>query len=397
MPKDRLVLFVMDGVGDLGITPLECAKKPNLDKLAKDGILGMFSPLGRGVVPGSGTSHLQLFGYPFEYYPGRGVLEALGAGVELKKGDVAFRINFATIKNNMIVDRRAGRISTDEAKLLEKILNMKIGNCQFIFKSTVEHRGALVLRGKNISSHIADTDPHSPGKVVEPQALDKRASSTAALLSTYLKKVNMALESHVINKKRKKEGLHQANFILLRGASSPRSVPNIKERFGINGCCVAGGALYKGVARYVGMNVLNVMGATGDKYTNLINKGKAVLRSLEDHHFVFLHTKATDSFSHDGDFEGKKKFIERIDRELVPYLIKSGANIIITGDHSTPVSFGRHTGHEVPILIYGNERIDDTTSFCEREAMKGGLGHIEGKDLMGMVLNLIGKGKIVGS
>jgi 2,3-bisphosphoglycerate-independent phosphoglycerate mutase len=186
--------------------------------------------------------------------------------------------------------------------------------------------------------------------------------------------------------------------VLLRGAGSFTTVPSFEERFGIRGACIAGGALYRGVAKFIGMDIFMVPGATGDKNTDLFAKGKAALKALETHDLVFVHVKACDSFGHDGDLRGKTKMIERIDKELMPLLLKSGACIVATGDHSTPCCRKEHSGHEVPILMYGpQERSDDVEKFDEVSCMAGGIGHITGKHVMPMMLNLMGKGKKFGS
>ncbi len=381
----------MDGLGDLKtpLTPLESAKKPNLDYLAQHGMTGLLRPLGPGVIPTSDKSHLVLFGYDLEKdYCGRGPFEALGADMKAKDGDIALRANFATIRDGVIVDRRAGRISSELAKKLSKEIPKKIGDVEIIFKSTVEHRGALILRGKNLSANITDVDPKGNLPILECKAKDSspRSKRTAEIVNKFIQIVNEKLSKSKWNKGRKLP----ANVILLRGAGEFKKVEPFKKKFGISAACVAGGALYKGVAKYVGMKVIEVKGATGDKNTNLKAKGQAVLKALEKYDFVFLHVKATDSFSHDGDFEGKKKFIEKIDRELVPLLIKSGAGLIITGDHSTPISKKDHSFEPVPLLVYGIGR-DGSKEFDECNCEKGKLWFVDGKDLMNISLRIVGK------
>jgi len=395
----KTVLLIMDGLGDLPTpkTALQMAKKPNMDKLAKEGATGLLNVIERGVIPGSDTSHLQLFGYdPSLYYFGRGPLEALGVGLKLKNGDVAFRANFATAKGKDVINRRAGRIDTASAKKFEPLLNMKIEDINVIFKSSVEHRGALVLRGKGLSPEVSDTDTHKRGPLKKciPLGKSKAAVKTARIINKFLLLSRKKLEKSPLNKKRKLP----ANVVLLRGAGSFREIPSIEWRYNIKAACVAGGALYKGVARYVGMDVPDIKEATGDKNTNFKAKGKAVLKLLKDHDFVFVHVKATDSFSHDGNLKGKASVIEKVDKELIPMLKKSGAYLIITGDHSTPCSRKAHSGHEVPILIYGkDERVDSVKKFDEISCMNGGLGHLLGRDIIHIVLNLIEKAEVYGS
>lgn len=412
------ILLVIDGLGDLPTprTPLQVAKKPNLDYLAKNGITGLLSTIARGVIPGSDVSHLQLFGYdPKKYYPGRGPLEALGVGLELREGDIAFRANFATIKNNEIIDRRAGRITTAEARMLERDVGMQLGDTKIIFKSSVEHRGALIFRGSGLSPKVSDTDSHHEGEMQTCKPLDgsEEAGKTADMVNAFTETVQRKLNLNPINKTRKLP----ANIVLLRSPGTYRKVPSLTDRFGIRGACVAGGALYKGAAKYVGMDILKVPGATGDAKTDLKAKGKAAVEAAKTHDldetdvsstslrtnrrsydFVFVHVKAVDSFGHDGNFKEKTRMLEKIDKELVSELRKSDAYLVITGDHSTPCIRKAHSGHEVPILIYGkNERKDSVKRFDEISCMQGGLGHLRGADVLPILLNLIQKGKMYGS
>ncbi len=407
----KAILFIIDGLGDLPTpkTPLQAAKKPNFDTLAKEGITGLVSTISNGVVPGSDVSHLQLFGYdPHTYYPGRGPLEALGVGFDLREGDIAFRANFATVMDDgkTILDRRAGRIDSAVGKALERYASMKLGNVDVFFKSTVEHRGIVVLRGPRLSAHITDTDPHGHGNEIlasipfsnVDENEEKNALRTAQIINDYTSRVFSLLNSAPLNKSREAKRQLKANIVLLRGAGTYKKVDSIRDRFELNAACVAGGALYKGIARYVGMHVIDVPGATGTMNTDLRAKGEAVVKALNDHDLVFLHVKACDSCGHDGDFKGKVKMLERIDKELLPILMKSGAYLIVTGDHSTPCIRKAHSGHEVPILLYGdNERVDTVKKFDEVSCMQGGLGHLKGSDVMPIILNLIEKSKMYGS
>ncbi|MGB9719713.1 MAG: 2,3-bisphosphoglycerate-independent phosphoglycerate mutase [Candidatus Anstonellales archaeon] len=397
-----MALFViLDGVGDIRAegkgTPLEEAKKPNLDRLVENGAVGLMSTLGRGLTPGSDTGHLAILGYDWKNeYPGRGPLEALGVGMELKEGDVAFRANFATIINGQIVDRRAGRIESEEAERIAKeVEKIKIDGVEILFKHSTEHRGAVVLRGEGLSAKITDTDPHkirALQKKCEPLEKTKEAKKTAESVNRWTKRVMEILSRNEINKKRKLP----ANALLLRGAGMHKKVESFEKRFGIKGACIAGGALYKGVARYIGMDVINVKGATGDRNTDLEAKRRAVQSALKKYDFVFLHIKATDSFSHDGNFEGKKQFIEKIDR-VMKFDFETDV-IVVTGDHTTPWSLKRHSGHEVPIVFSGETvRKDEVKKFDEYSAMRGGIGHIKGKDIVNMIKNYMGKNEIIGS
>lgn len=395
----KAILLIIDGLGDLPTpkTPLQLARKPNLDRLAKNGMTGLLAPVKRYVVPGSDTSHLEILGYdPAIFYHGRGPLEALGLGMDMRNGDIAFRANFATVKNGRVVDRRAGRIDTKTATAISKNLSMKIEDVQLEFRNSVEHRGALVLHGPGLSHNVCETDPHDIGPLHECHPLDssREAAKTARIINRFTELSSGILSAAPENAKRDKP----ANVLLLRGAGYYAPVPSFTERFGIEAACVAGGALYKGIARYLAMDVVIVPGATGDRNTNLKAKAQAAAKALGDYDVVFMHVKACDSAGHDGDAEGKRKMIERIDAEAVPILEKSGAYLVITGDHSTPCCRKGHSGHEVPILVYGkDERTDSVVKFDEISCAEGGLGHIRGKDIIYLLLNLIEKAQKYGS
>jgi len=398
----KCLFFILDGLGDrpsemLGnLTPLEYANTPNLDFLAKTGSCGSLFPLGPGVVPDSGTAHFEIFGYSLldDFYPGRGVIEALGVGVALKKGDLAFRVNFGTVENNKIIDRRAGRIK--DVSAFEKDLNFKIEGVQFIFKTGTEHRGALVLRGNNLSEKVSDSDPHkAESGILNIKALDKDADFTARILNDYLRKTSIILENHPFNLERKKQGLIPANYLLLRGPGFFKEVKSFGEKYNLKACCIAGGGLYKGIAKFLKMDLIEVDGATGGKDTNIENKILKAIESLNNYDFVWVHIKATDLYGHDGDFVGKTKIIEKIDKNLDK--VKDINCIkIITGDHSTPCELKDHSADPVPLLISGSclEK-DSVKEFGEKGCTNGGLGNINGRDLMSKILYLMTKSGII--
>ncbi|MFH1520881.1 MAG: 2,3-bisphosphoglycerate-independent phosphoglycerate mutase [Candidatus Micrarchaeota archaeon] len=393
----KVILLIIDGLGDLPTpkTPLQTAKIPNLHRLAKNGITGMLSPIDRFIIPGSDTAHLNILGYdPTVFYCGRGPFEALGLGIKLKEGDVAFRANFGTVEGGRVIDRRAGRVDSETATSLVKYLPTKIDGIEVIFKTSVEHRGVLVLRGSGLSSNVSATDPHILGPIEECQPTDEspEAKRTAAIINKFTKMSIAALSSAPENQNRAKK----ANAILLRGAGHYIPAPSFYERFNLLGACVAGGALYRGVASFMGMDVIMVTGDTGDKNTDLRAKATATAKAIQNYDFVFMHVKMCDSFGHDGDFEGKKKALEKID-QIIPILEKTGASIIVTGDHSTPVSLKAHSSHAVPILVYGGERYDTIRKFDEISCASGGLGQIKGHDMINLILSITGKAQKYGS
>ena len=403
--KNKAILLICDGLGDRpsvgGRTPLQAADTSNIDKISEEGINGLMDVISPGIVPGSDTAHLSLFGYdPHKYYPGRGVFEALGADMELHKGEVAFRANFATVDEKMrVVDRRAGRNGSKE---LASVLNgLEIDGIKIALKNTTEHRCALVMKGEKISKYVSDVDTHEAGSIVQeckPLKEGEAALRTAAIVNKFVRMSHELLNEHPVNEARRQNGELPANIILLRGAGSYEVVTPIKERFGFSTACVAGASLYKGVAKYLGMDIIPVEGATGKADTNLNNKAEATLQSLEDHEFVFVHVKDTDNKGHDGNFEGKRNMISRIDKELVARLKDVDAYIVITGDHSTPVPLKRHSSDPVPIVIKGEGiRKDNVKKFDEISAASGGLNRMRGLDLMLTIADFMGYYKMYGT
>ncbi len=409
----KVLLIVVDGISDRGPkTPLSSAKKPNMDKLAEMGINGIMDPIAPGIRPGSDTGHLSLLGYdPYKYYTGRGPIEAAGAGIEVKPGDIAFRVNFGTVEgegsvfDKVVVDRRAGRISdTDElVKAVNENIDLSKFGVEFIFRRGSGHRGALVLRGEGLSDKITDTDPHKVGEKVwrcRPLSDDENAKRTAEIVNYFMEKAHEILDKHPLNEERAKKGLPKANVLLLRGVGVVPHIPSFEQRYGMKLAVVTGTTLIKGIGRILKGDVIEVEGATGNRYTNIKGKVEAALKALETHDFVLLHFKATDELGHDGDFEGKKEFIEKLDRHFEPLLNLDFSKVclILTADHSTPVTAKEHTGDPVPItIVYKDVRVDDVKSFSEFEAYKGGLCRIRGLDLMNIVMDLIDKAKKFGA
>ncbi|HHF98954.1 MAG TPA: 2,3-bisphosphoglycerate-independent phosphoglycerate mutase [Candidatus Aerophobetes bacterium] len=405
---ERKVFFVVaDGMGDRAVkngkTPLQLARKKFLDELAAEGSTGIMSTIGPGIVPGSDTAHLALFGYdPSLYYKGRGPFEALGVGLELREGDVAFRCNFATVDENFqVIDRRAGRLKDEGAVLAKSLQGIKIDGVEVIFASSTEHRGVLILRGEGLSPAVSDTDPHSPQRIppLESKPLDTtpEAKKTASIVNKFVRKSWEILRLHPLNKEREKEGRLPANILLTRGAGIYQKVKSLGEKYGITSCCIAGSALYKGVARYVGMDVLSVEGATGRIDTDIEAKANAAKKALEKYDFIFIHVKGADNASHDGDLEKKLLMIGKIDR-LAGMLKDEDALLVITADHSTPISVKRHSADPVPVLIYGKGvRKDKVTSFDEVSVAYGCLGYLTGIGLHNTVMDFMGCAHMVGS
>ncbi|GGM73691.1 phosphoglycerate mutase [Thermogymnomonas acidicola] len=385
-----VILIVFDGLGDrpnpaLGNrTALQAAYRPNLNRMARLGITGLLDTVSPGVVAGSDTSHLSLLGYdPRRYYTGRGPFEAMGLGIEVRPGDIAFRANFATREGGTITDRRAGRISSGTEELSE-VLNREIDGVEFIFRPGVEHRGALVMRGEGLSDALSDSDPHDVGKPPrEVVALDKGAERTASVLNRYLKEAREALERHPVNVRRRSEGKGPANELLVRGAGRVPDLPPFRQVHGFSGACIAGIPMITGICALLGMEVIKVEGATGSLYTNVDGKIAAAVEASRRHRFVIVNIKGTDVAGHDRNPVEKKGVIERADRAMGRILeVADRAVIAVTGDHSTPCSTGEHSGDPVPLLVFSPDgRRDSVMSFDEVSVARGAL-RLRGTELI---------------
>lgn len=378
--KSKIILLVMDGLGGApmqtgGLTELETAKTPNMDRLAKEGTLGQTIPIRPGITPGSGPAHLALFGFdPIHYEIGRGVLESFGIGVHVAKGDVAARGNFCTLDSNgNIIDRRAGRIPTEEAvPIVQKLKQIKIPGVEAEVEVVKEYRFALVLRGANLSPGIHDTDPQATGVPPLPaQAFDPAAEHTVHLVNQWIKAAHDKLKDEP-----------KANGLTLRGFSTDPNLPNFKNSYNLNAACVAVYPMYKGVSKLVGMDVINF---TGDKPED---EFAAVSKIWNDYDFFFIHIKKTDSMGEDGNFDGKVGVIESVDQAL-PILLQLNPDVlIITGDHSTPCLLRSHSWHPVPFLLWAPaaSRADDQSQFGERNCAQGGFGTISALDTIPLAL-----------
>ena len=310
----KAALIVCDGMADrpikkLGLkTPLEAASTPNLDRAAKLGVNGIMDVLGAGIPPGSDTAHLALLGYdPFKTYRGRGALEALGGGFKVEKEDVAFRGNFATVRDGIIVDRRAGRIDSESAaKLTESISGVlhseKHPDVKVYLIHTTEHRLALILRGSGLSPNVSPSDPGKEGSpIMEVKPLDgsPEARKTAEVLNEVSRRIMEKLREHPLNIERERKGFYPANAVIFRGGGRLPEIPPLPERFKVRAAFIAVTALIRGVCLAAGMEPINVRGATGTTKTDVMAKARGLIEALENHDFCLLHVKGTDNASHD--------------------------------------------------------------------------------------------------
>ncbi len=389
----KILLVVIDGLGDEKIpqlgwkTPLEAAKKPNLNFLAKNGICGLVEPwVEKGKLPTSEDCHLALFGFnPKTKNPGRGVLEVLGIGEKILKNDICFRGNFATVdKNFIIIDRRAGRIEKTES-LLAALNKIRIKGVKIILKKAFGHRFGLILRDGNLSEKVTSNDPKKVGERVLKILGKGKAKKTAEILNEFLEKAHLVLESHPLNKKRRKEGKLPANYLLLRGGGKFKKIESFEQKYSLKSAFIAGGTLYKGIGRYLKMEEIKVRGANGLPTTNLKGKFLSAKKALQKYDFVFLHIKAPDSFAEDGNFLGKKEFLEKIDQNIKVLFSLKNTLIVITGDHSTSSLLKSHCSKPLPLLIFGGGK-DNVEEFSEESCENGKLGKIPQLKLMTVIL-----------
>ncbi|MBM4351985.1 MAG: 2,3-bisphosphoglycerate-independent phosphoglycerate mutase, partial [Deltaproteobacteria bacterium] len=338
-------------------------------------ICGLIDPISYGITPGSGPSHLALFGYdPFRFEIGRGVMEALGIGLKLTKEDLTARGNFATIdENGIIVDRRAGRISTEKNQEICQFLQNEIREVDGIRVSICsgkEHRFVIVFQGEGLKDNLTDADPQKDGKKAKgTESLTAEAQRTAEIVNAYLKKATEALKL-----------FHPANTILLRGFSKIPNIPSMFERFKLKPAAIATYPMYRGLARLVEMDVLETGETLRDEVETLKN-------NFNRYDFFYIHFKKTDSAGEDGDFKKKVKAIEEIDR-ILPSILKLKPDVlVVTGDHSTPAVLKSHSWHPNPILLYSKyTRPDGIRRFTERQCQKGQLGRFPAMEIIPLML-----------
>jgi 2,3-bisphosphoglycerate-independent phosphoglycerate mutase len=374
----KLVMVVIDGIGGLpvqGKTELEAAKIPNLDRLASKAICGLIDPISYGITPGSGPSHLALFGYdPFRHEIGRGVMEALGIGLELTKDDLTARGNFATMdETGIIVDRRAGRISTEKNQEICQFLQNEIKEVDGVHISIhpgKEHRFVILFQGKELREDLADADPQKDGlKAKGTEGLSPEARRTAEVVNGYIRRSTEVLKP-----------FYPANTILLRGFSKIPNIPTMVDRFKLRPAAIATYPMYRGLARLVGMEILETGETIQDEVATL-------KKYFDQYDFFYLHFKKPDMAGEDGNFKAKVKAIEEIDR-LLPSILRMKPDVlVVTGDHSTPALLKGHSWHPNPILLYSKYvRPDGIRRFTERQCQRGQLGRFRAVDVIPLML-----------
>jgi 2,3-bisphosphoglycerate-independent phosphoglycerate mutase len=424
----KLIYVAIDGMGDLPIaelgnkTPLEAAETPNMDFLAKNGKTGLMYTVRKGVAPESDVAVISLLGYdPFVYSTGRGVIEAVGAGLNVLDGDLALRCNFATLgQGRKIIDRRVARsLTTEEAAELSEVANekIKLESCSatFEFRNTLGHRAVLVFKskGKCLSSKITNSDPAytivngigvaTPHvemvlKKSEPLEDTEEARNSAALVNEFIEKAHALWENHPVNKKREAEGKLKANCVLTRDAGSqlPKFF-NINERYNLNFAALADMHGEKGIAQLAGMQAMLLPPPSGDIEKDCEVRVKKLLELLPHYDCFYIHLKGPDEPGHDGNCYRKTKIIAEIDEHFLGKLLKQislqDTIFCITADHATPCALKVHSDTPVPVLISGGKVTDEKNGkFSERNCANGSLGVIEhGYELMPKLMGLLKK------
>ena len=426
----KLIYAVIDGMGDLPIeelgnkTPLEAAETPNMDFLAKTGKTGLMYTVGKGIAPESDVAVISILGYdPFKYDVSRGALEALGAGLTMKDGDLALRCNFATLGlGNKIIDRRVGRkLTTEEATELAKAINEQIKlesfPATFQCKNTLSHRGALVIRSKEkkLSGNITNTDPaYTRIKgigVAEPEAkmilkkckpLEKteEAKISADLVNEFTQKSIAILDEHEVNKKRVREGKLKANVILIRDAGHrlPK-FPHLNQLYGLSFVCLADMPVERGISKLAGMHMVDLPPPSNNLEKDCKLRVEKLLETLSCHDCFYIHIKGPDEPGHDGNFNLKTQLIATVDKHFIGNMLQKinveDHVVCVTADHSTPCKLRAHSDDPVPLLISGNKiQADEVQRFSERECERGELGVLShGTELMPKLIMYLKRGQ----
>jgi 2,3-bisphosphoglycerate-independent phosphoglycerate mutase len=383
-PADtKIVLLVADGLGGLplepgGRTELETASTPNLDALARDGVCGLSIPVLPGITPGSGPGHLGLFGYdPLEYRIGRGILEALGINFAVGPKDVAIRGNFCTLgADGNITDRRAGRPSNEKnAAAVAKLRTIQIPGVELFVEPVREHRFVVVIRGDDLGDKVNDTDPQAVGVApLKAEGADPASRKTADIINQFVIKAMEVL---------KDQGA--VNGVTLRGFARMPRIATFEEVYGLKAAALAVYPMYKGLARLVGMDIL-------DPGQTLKSEVETLKKVWKDYDFFFLHYKYTDSTGEDGNFPAKVQMIEKLDAVIPDVQALKPDVLIVTGDHSTPSKMKSHSWHPVPVVLAADTcRPDDATEFNESACLRGGLGQFQAMHLMMLAMAHAGR------
>ncbi len=393
----KYVVIVGDGMADHpldelnGKTPLQIANKPNMDYIALKGRNGILRTIPEKMQPGSDIANLSVLGYdPIKYYTGRGPIEAVSLGINLRENDTAFRCNLVTLEHNRMKDYSAGHIDSGEAKKLIETINNTLGSRSIRFYNGVSYRHILVI-AESVTEKTQCTPPHDITDQIIESYLPRGEGSE--ILLEIMEKSQEILKNHPINIKRIQEGKKPANSIWPWGQGKKPNLQSFKEKFGVKGAIISAVDLIKGIGMLIGLKVIEVPGATGYYNTNYTGKADSALKSLENTDFIYLHVEAPDEAGHAGDIENKIKAIENIDEKILGKILNKISDlsenykIAILPDHPTPIKIKTHIGDPVPVAIYTNNvKGDEVSRFDETSAKEGSLGLLIGEQFMKLLI-----------
>jgi 2,3-bisphosphoglycerate-independent phosphoglycerate mutase len=395
----KYIILVGDGMADYPIkelgerTPLEVARTPNMDYIAKCGRLGRVKTIPEKMSPASDVANISILGYdPQEFYTGRGPLEAANLGIELEEEDVAFRCNLVTVSADTLVDYSAGHISSKEAQILIKFIDQNLGTNQLRFFPGVSYRH-LMLAKRGTEKHLEGLTCKPPHDI-SGQSISKNLpkGDNADILIKLMEDSRKILENHEVNLVRIDLKENPANMIWLWGQGKKPNMPKFIDKYGLAGSVISAVDLIKGLGKILGLEVINVPGATGYYDTDYEGKAQAALKSLEEKDFVFVHVEAPDEAGHNGDLREKITAIERFDQMVVGTILdalkrRKNFRILVLPDHATPISVKTHTSDTVCFGIFGKGIIGGGfLNYSEKEAEKSDLYFEKGHELMGYFL-----------
>lgn len=399
----KYVVIIGDGMADYPLkelgnkTPLQASVIPNMDYIASNGVNGFLKTVPDNMEPGSDVANLSIMGYdPEKYYTGRGPLEAAGIGADLHKGQVAFRCNFITEDNGVLADFNADHISTTESEMLIKALNDEFGEIGKFYRG-ISYRNLFIFN-KTASASLKSLPPHDiVGEDIEESLIKPYNDKNAVILNEIMKDSKKILENHPVNKKRIKSGKNPANMIWLWGQGVKPQMPLFADKYGLKGATITGVDLIKGIGIYLGLDNIQVPGATGYFDTDYNQKAEYALNALDDHDLVFIHVEAPDEAGHEGNIAEKIKAIESIDYKIVGKLLDElpwfeDYAISILPDHATPIYVKKHTSEPVPYAMCSTKGLkDDASQYNEVSTKRGSMGTTEGYKFMNNILRFSGE------
>lgn len=397
----KYIVMLGDGMADNpiealgGRTPLEAAKKPNIDRLARTGELGMVKTVPDGMKPGSDVANLAAMGYdPKVCYTGRSPLEAVSIGIKMEDSDVAFRCNLVTLseeeeyENRRMADYSSGEITTKEAAELMEAIQKAFGTDEIQFYPGISYRHCMIWHGGPVGLNL--TPPHD----ISDKTVTSYLPENPVILDL-MRRSSEILKDHPVNQARKARGLNPANSIWLWGEGTRPAVSGFEAAYGVKGSVISAVDLIKGIGLCAGMKVIEVEGATGNIDTNFKGKGEAALKTLsEGQDLVYIHVEAPDECGHHGDLEGKVRAIELIDEQIVGPLLEGleaageEYSILVMPDHPTPLAIKTHVADPVPYLLYRSNGAagDGADTYTEKTAAATGRYVDHGYELMGRLL-----------